>query len=163
MSVECLGLADFLLIAEAITGTQVEALARQPGLHRAEHALSAPNAGVGQSEYYPSFADQAAAMAFQLIKGHPLVDGNKRVGYACLLESVYRNGYDWSPPPGDGTERTETVATIEGSRQAPSARTPSPNGSMIDSQGRDTTMKGEITLPFPGGEFPNRRTLSHVS
>ena len=63
MSVECLGLADFLLIAEAITGTQVEALARQPGLHRAEHALSAPNAGIGQSEYYPSFADNAAAMS----------------------------------------------------------------------------------------------------
>ena len=114
MSVECLGLADFLLIAEAITGTQVEALARQPGLHRAEHALSAPNAGIGQSEYYPRLADKAAAMAFQLIKGHPLVDGNKRVGYACMLEFVYRNGYDWSPPPGDGTERTETVATIEG-------------------------------------------------
>ena len=114
MSVQCLDLADFLLIAEQITGMEVEALARQPGLHRAEYALSAPNAGLEQTEYYPCFADKAAAMTFQLIKGHPLVDGNKRVGYVCLLEFVYRNGYGWSPPPHDGTERSETVAVIEG-------------------------------------------------
>ena len=53
-------------------------------------------------------------MAFQLIKGHPLLDGNKRVGYVCLLELVYRNGYEWSRPPNDGSERDETVAIIEG-------------------------------------------------
>lgn len=114
MSVQCLDLADFLLIAEQILGTRVEALARQPQLHRAEHALSAPSDGLGQSDYYPSFADKAAAMTYQLIKGHALVDGNKRVGYIYLLEFVYRNGYGWSAPPEDGTDRTETVATIEG-------------------------------------------------
>ena len=80
----------------------------------AEHALAAPSAGIGQVEHYPCFADKAAAMAFQLIKGHPLLDGNKRVGYACLLEFVYRNGYEWSRPPNDGPERDETVAMIEG-------------------------------------------------
>jgi hypothetical protein len=42
MSVECLDLADFLLIAEQVTGIEVEALARLPRLHMAEHALSAP-------------------------------------------------------------------------------------------------------------------------
>ena len=77
MSVQCLDLADFLLIAEQITGMRVEALARQPGLHRAEYALSAPNAGIEDAEYYPCFADKAAAMTFQLIKGHPLVDGRQ--------------------------------------------------------------------------------------
>ena len=40
MSVECLDLADFLLIAEQITGIEVAALARLPRLHMAEHALS---------------------------------------------------------------------------------------------------------------------------
>ena len=53
MSVECLDLADFLLIAEQVTGVDVETLARLPRLHLAEHALSAPNAGIGQVEYYP--------------------------------------------------------------------------------------------------------------
>ena len=60
---------------------------------------------IGQVEYYPCFADKAAAMAFQLIKVHPLLDGNKRVGYVCPLEFVYRNGYEWSRPPNDGVER----------------------------------------------------------
>ena len=114
MSVECLDLADFLLIAEQITGDKVEVLARLPRLHMAEHALSAPNAGIGEVEYYPCFGEKAAAMAFQLIKGHPLVDGNKRVGYVCLLEFVRRNGYEWAHPKHDGLERDETVAMIVG-------------------------------------------------
>ncbi|MXW61078.1 MAG: type II toxin-antitoxin system death-on-curing family toxin [Acidimicrobiaceae bacterium] len=114
MGVECLDLVDFLLIAEQVTGFRVEELSRHPRLQMAEHALSAPNAGIGPDEYYPRFADKAAAMAFQLIKGHPLLDGNKRVGYACLLEFAYRNGYEWSRPPNDGVERNETVAMIEG-------------------------------------------------
>ena len=113
MSVQCLDLTDFLLIAERVTGMEVEALARHPGLHMAEHALSAPNGGLGNVDYYPSFAQKAAAMAYQLIKGHPLEDGNKRVGYVCLLYFVYRNGYEWSPPQNDGPERTQTIATIE--------------------------------------------------
>lgn len=114
MTVQCLGLEDFLLIAESVTGTEVEALARLPGLHRAEHALSAPTAGIEGFEYYPSFAEKAAAMAFQLIKGHPLVDGNKRVGYLCLIEFARRNGYEWTAPPDDGPDRNETVKVIEG-------------------------------------------------
>lgn len=114
MSVECLDLADFLLIAEQITEIDIESLVRLPRLHMVEHALSAPSAGIEQVEYYPSFAEKAAAMSFQLIKGHPHLDGNKRVGYACLLEFVYRNGYEWSRPQNDGSERSETVAIIEG-------------------------------------------------
>ena len=69
-----------------------------PGLHRAEHALSAPNAGLGQSEYYPSFADKAAAMAFQLIKGHPLVVDRWESGGVCerrWLRELQNQGHRW--------------------------------------------------------------------
>lgn len=53
-------------------------------------------------------------MTYQLIKGHPLIDGNKRVGYLCLRDFVERNGYEWTQPQSDGADRSETVATIEG-------------------------------------------------
>lgn len=112
--VQCLDLADFLLIAEEITGIEAEALTRLPRLHAAEHALSAPNAGIGETSYYPTFAEKAAAMTFQLIKGHPLVDGNKRAGYWCLLDFAYRNGYEWERPLTDGPEREETFQVITG-------------------------------------------------
>ena len=114
MSVECLDLADFLLIAEAITGIKAETLTLLPRLHTAEHALSAPNAGIGETSYYETFADKAAAMTYQLIKGHPLVDGNKRAGYVCLLEFVRRNGREWAAPPSDGTRRDTTVGIFVG-------------------------------------------------
>jgi len=50
-------------------------------------------------------------MTYRLIKNHPLLDGNKRVGYALLLMFVRRNGFEWSHPEtdavtgGDETER----------------------------------------------------------
>lgn len=99
LSVECVDLADFLIIAEAITGIAAEALMHLPRLHTAEHALSAPNTGIGETSYHNTFADKAAAMTHQIIKGHPLVDGNKRAGCVCLLEFVRRNGREWAAPP----------------------------------------------------------------
>ena len=114
LSVECLDLADFLIIAEAITGIEAEALTHLPRLNTVEHALSAPNAGIGETSYYNTFADKAAAMTYQIIKGHPLVDGNKRAGYVCLLEFVRRNGREWAAPPGDGDRRDITVEVFVG-------------------------------------------------
>ena len=49
----------------------------------------------------------------RLIRNHPLFDGNKRVGYICLIEFVERNGYSWNPPPGDNPDGDETVRIIE--------------------------------------------------
>ena len=114
MYVRCLDLVDFIVIAEAITEVEAEALARLSGLHRAEHALAAPNAGIGETPYYATLAEKAAAMTYQLVNGHPLIDGNKRVGYVCMLDFIRRNGHDWAQPEGDGPERTETVAVFEG-------------------------------------------------
>ena len=62
---------------------------------------------------YPIFAEKAAVLCSRLIRNHPLLDGNKRVGYICLLEFIERNGYSWSPPPGDTPDGDETVDVIE--------------------------------------------------
>jgi death-on-curing protein len=55
-----------------------------------------------------------AAKGLHLIRNHPLLDGNKRVGYLCLVEFVERNGRVWSPPPADVPCGDETVDIIEG-------------------------------------------------
>ncbi len=114
MHVRCLDLVDFLLIAEQVTGIEAETLLLLPQVHLVEHALNAPHAGLGTISYYQTFAEKAAAMTYQLIKGHPLIDGNKRVGYLCLRVFVERNGFGWQTSLEDGIERIETVAMIEG-------------------------------------------------
>jgi len=66
--------------------------------------LNAPAAGFGAVEAYPNFERKAAVLCWHLIKNHPLPDGNKRVGFLCLLEFVQRNGRVWRSGQGDPAE-----------------------------------------------------------
>ena len=113
-SASYLDLADFLLIAEAVLGNPAEELAHIAKLDLAESALTAPSATFEGLEFYPTFAEKAAVLCARLIRNHPLPDGNKRVGFLCLVEFVERNGYRWSAPEGDEPRGDETVAMIEG-------------------------------------------------
>ncbi|ADB53776.1 type II toxin-antitoxin system death-on-curing family toxin [Conexibacter woesei] len=87
-----LPLADFLLIAEAVIGVDSARLERLPGIARAESALAAPNAGFGDVELYPELHKKAAILCSRIVRNHPLPDGNKRVGYVCMIEFIRRNG-----------------------------------------------------------------------
>ena len=50
-----------------------------------ESALAMPATTFGSDFLHPSLHEQAAAYLFHLVKNHPFVDGNKRVGLACCL------------------------------------------------------------------------------
>ena len=41
---------------------------------------------------YPSLQQKAARLCFGLVKNHPFVDGNKRIGMAAMLLILRRNG-----------------------------------------------------------------------
>ena len=43
---------------------------------------------------YPALADKAVALGFSLIKNHPFVDGNKRIGHAAMEVFLLLNGYE---------------------------------------------------------------------
>jgi death on curing protein len=112
--VQYLGLADFLLIAEAVLDVPAEVLALSANLHLADSALNAPAASFGGHELHPSFEQKAAVLCVRVCNNHPLVDGNKRVAYEVLREFVARNGYEWTDPPGDDPHGDETVKTMWG-------------------------------------------------
>ncbi len=50
-----------------------------------ESALAMPSASFGGEMLHPSLHEQAAAYLFHLVKNHPFIDGNKRVGLSCCL------------------------------------------------------------------------------
>lgn len=50
-----------------------------------ESALAMPEASYSGEELHPSLHEKAAAYLFHLVKNHPFVDGNKRVGLAVAL------------------------------------------------------------------------------
>lgn len=74
---EYLDLADYLLIAEAVTGIPAETLGRLPRLDLAESALHAPQAEFGGVEFYPDFVVKAAVLCSRLLRNHPLPDGTR--------------------------------------------------------------------------------------
>jgi len=107
--IQYLGLADYLLIAEAVLDVRAEVLALTTDLALADSALNAPAASYGGVELYPQFAMKAAVLCSRLCRNHPLVDGNKRAAYESLREFVARNDMSWTDPEGDDPSGDETV------------------------------------------------------
>ena len=51
-----------------------------------------PQSVVFGTESYPMLADKAAALIESIVGNHPLVDGNKRLGWAALVSFYALNG-----------------------------------------------------------------------
>ncbi len=104
--------ADYLVLAEAVTRLDAAALARAPHVvARVESALAAPFAEFGGVEAYPGLAMKAAVLCSRLLRNHPLPDGNKRVAYLCMIELIRRNGREWKPVAPE-LERAEIVERL---------------------------------------------------
>jgi len=59
-----------------------------------ESALAQPLMTFGGEELYPTLAEKASALGFSLIKNHPFIDGNKRIGHAVMEVFLVLNGYE---------------------------------------------------------------------
>jgi death-on-curing protein len=112
LSVRHLDLADYLLVAEAVLGVDAEDIARFAGIALAESALHAPAAGFGEVEFHPGVERKAAVLLQHLVRNHALPDGNKRVGYLCMLEFLARNGLAWQRSDGDPDETVGMVESV---------------------------------------------------
>ena len=59
-----------------------------------ESALAAPFQTFGGEPVYPSLQAKAAQLGFGLIRNHPFVDGNKRIGAHTILVFLAVNGIE---------------------------------------------------------------------
>lgn len=57
--------------------------------------------------------EMAAAYLFHLVKNHPFLDGNKRVGAVAALVFLLLNGYEFDAPEDDFAELVLAVARGE--------------------------------------------------
>lgn len=57
-------------------------------------ALAQPLMTFGGDELYPTISDKASALGFSLIKNHPFLDGNKRIGHAAMEVFLVLNGHE---------------------------------------------------------------------
>jgi len=89
----------FLSLAEAleIHRDQVERYGGDPGvrdLALLESALAVPAAGFGGVRLHADLYEMAAAYLFHIVRNHPFVDGNKRVGAVAALVFLSMNGLE---------------------------------------------------------------------
>ncbi|MBD2197075.1 MULTISPECIES: type II toxin-antitoxin system death-on-curing family toxin [Calothrix] len=59
-----------------------------------ESALAQPTMTFGGEELYPTIIEKASALGFLLIKNHPFIDGNKRIGHAAMEVFLILNGFE---------------------------------------------------------------------
>jgi len=72
-------------------------------------ALGAVMQTFGGRDLYPSIEEKAANLLYFLIKDHPFVDGNKRIGAALFLWFLEKNEALYRP---DGTKRIADAALV---------------------------------------------------
>jgi len=58
----------------------------------------------------PSLFDLAAAYAFGLVRNHPFLDGNKRIGFTTAIIFLELNGYRFTASEVEATVKTLALA-----------------------------------------------------
>lgn len=114
MSVEYLDLADFIAIAQAVIGLDLQTVLNVTNVDLADSALHAPAAGFGEDDFYPEFVDKAAVLLVRLARNHPLPDGNKRAAWVSLRLFVNINGWIWDPKPSVDDAEAAVLAVASG-------------------------------------------------
>lgn len=114
MNVEYLDLADFIAIAQAVTGLDLQTVMNATNLDLADSALHAAAAGFGDDDFYPDFVDKAAVLLVRLARNHPLPGGNKRAAWVSLRLFVEINGCVWDPKPSIDDAEVAVLAVASG-------------------------------------------------
>ncbi len=92
-----LELAEVLELQERLI-QQAGGLAGVRDRGQLESALAQPQMAFGGEELYPTLADKAAALGFSLVRNHPFLDGNKRIGQLAMETFLFYNGLEIDAP-----------------------------------------------------------------
>lgn len=115
---EFLDLDDLLAAADAAVGGKAEV--RDIGLLQA--AAARPMATAFGDEAYPTIDQKAAALLQSIVSGHPLIDGNKRLGWVGVRLFYLVNGLDIRPPEDEAFKLIVSIANGDLRDVAPIAK-----------------------------------------
>lgn len=107
-----LTLAEYLWLAEQVTGIEAVTLVKASRTELADSALHAPEATFDGHEFYGDLAEKAAVLVCRLAWNHPLPDGNKRAAWASLAMFLDLNEVHWAPDPPDTDEAEAAMLAV---------------------------------------------------
>ena len=79
-----------------------------------ESALAQPRQTFGGEDLYPGLVAKAVTLGYSLIKNHPFIDGNKRIGHGAMEAMLMLNGFELSVSVDDA--EAEILAVAAGNR-----------------------------------------------
>lgn len=105
----------FLSLSEVleIHQDQIARYGGHPGirdLDLLQSALAMPSAEFGGQFLHASFHEMASAYLFHIVRNHPFIDGNKRVGAVASLVFLELNGIELTGPEDDFANMVISVA-----------------------------------------------------
>ncbi|ROS29238.1 death-on-curing protein [Rathayibacter sp. PhB127] len=103
--VRYLRLEDLLALADDLGVPHV----RDLGL--LDSAAHRPQSSLFGREAYPDIPQKAAVLLESLVRNHPLVDGNKRLGWMSVVVFLGLNGLELDAPEDDAYDLVIGVAT----------------------------------------------------
>lgn len=104
-AVRYLRLEDLLTLADDLGVPRV----RDLGL--LDSAAHRPQSSLFGREAYPSVHEKAAVLLESIVRNHPLVDGNKRLGWLSVVVFLGLNGVDLEAPDDEAYDLVIGVAT----------------------------------------------------
>lgn len=105
MTVEYLTLDDLLALASDLGVDKV----RDLGL--LDSAAHRPKSSLMGQDAYPTLHEKAAVLLESVVRNHPLVDGNKRLGWMAVFVFYGLNGFDLDAPENDAYDLVIAVTT----------------------------------------------------
>jgi death on curing protein len=111
--VRYLNVAEAFVIAEAVTGIDAHDLVRISRSELLDSALHAPQAGFGDTDFYPHLVEKAAILCVRIAMNHPLPDGNKRLAWTSMVIFLEINGVNLAVEEDDAVSTMLGVAAGE--------------------------------------------------
>ena len=105
MTIEHLTLEDLLALADDLGVPKV----RDLGL--LDSAAHRPKSSLMGQDAYPTLDEKAAVLLESVVRNHPLVDGNKRLGWMAVFVFYGLNGFDLDAPEDDAYDLVIAVST----------------------------------------------------
>jgi len=79
-----------------------------------QSAIAQPSAGFGDEYFHKDLYEMAAAYVFHIVKNHPFIDGNKRVGWMAGIMFLEYNGIIVDPDAQVFHAEIMTLSVAEG-------------------------------------------------
>jgi death on curing protein len=110
------------VLRETVLGLQERLLAEFGGLAGIRDAGLLDSALARHQQLFayakPSLFDLAAAYTFGLVRNHPFLDGNKRIGFTVAVLFLELNGKCFTAPEAEATLKTLALAARESDEAA---------------------------------------------